>query len=222
MVPGDILSSMKLTFTYDRDRDIWCVLNYGKTSTNSPTPTKVYEELVRQYGEQVSKSDIGTFIESYLSSRATDINSIVEQFQSKWDSVSSEYEKRAEEVFGIVLPNDTTAYLTINNRCPYNIEKNMFFVSAYGPSPTKTVMHELWHFYTWFKYGVEWEEKLGKAKYNEIKEAFTVLLNVECKELLPEGLTDRGYSQHQELRQRILDIWSKDRNMDNLWQALVV
>ncbi len=68
---------------------------------------------------------------------------------------------------------------------------------------------------------MEWEQKLGAEKYNELKEALTVLLNVECRDLLPSGIIDRGYPQHQELRQRILELWSKDRNMDNLWQVLM-
>lgn len=213
---------MKLTFKYDRNRDIWCVLNYGKTSMNSPTPTKQYHELVNQYGEHISESDTDAFIESYISVNNIDMNNLPGVLQNNWDSISSEYQMRAEEIFGVSLPSDVTAYLTINERCPYSIQHDMFFVStAYPNVAHKTAMHELWHFYTWYKYGIEWEPKLGPQKYNEIKEALTVLLNVECKDLLPEGLIDKGYPQHQELRQRILELWSKDRNMDNLWNILV-
>lgn len=213
---------MKLTFAYDRNRDIWCVLNYGKTSMNSPTPTKQYQELINQYGKDVSESDTDAFIESYISVNKIDMDNLPDFLQKNWDSISSEYQKRAEEIFGVILPRNVAAYLTINERCPYSIQNDMFFVStAYPNAAHKTAMHELWHFYTWYKYGIEWESKLGAQKYNEVKEALTVLLNVECKDLLPEGLTDKGYPQHQELRQRILELWSKDRNMDNLWNTLV-
>jgi hypothetical protein len=82
-------------------------------------------------------------------------------------------------------------------------------------------MHELWHFYTWQVFGREWENKLGKQKYNEIKEALTVLLNVECKNLLPEGITDNGYPQHKELREKIVVEWEKDKNIEKLWGKLV-
>lgn len=214
---------MKLIFTYNRDRDIWCVLNYGKISTNSPTPTKIYADLTNQYGEHVSKDETNTFIESYTAKNQIDTTAIVQTFQNSWDSISFEYQKRAENIFGIVLPRDVTGYLTINNRCPYSIEHDMFYVStANQNTANKTAMHELWHFYTWFKYGIEWQEKLGAQKYNEIKESLTVLLNVECKDLLPEDITDNGYPQHQELREKILSIWSQDKNMDRLWHALVV
>ncbi len=213
---------MKLTFAYDRNRDIWCVLNYGKTSINSPTSTKIYEQLTKQYGEQVSESEADAFIESYMSIEGIKPDELIPKLQDNWNIIAEEYHKRAEEIFGVVLPRDVIAYVTINDRCPYSIEDNMFYVStAYPNAINKTVMHELWHFYTWFKYGAEWEKKLGAQKYNELKEALTALLNIECKDLLPEGIIDRGYPQHQELRQKILDIWSKKRDMDNLWQSLV-
>lgn len=213
---------MKLTFAYDRNWDVWCVLNYGKTSMNSSTPTKQYEELLNHYSEPASESDTNRFIESYILRNGIKMETLSETLQMEWDTIASEYQKRAEEIFSIALPRDVTAYLTINERCPYSIQEDMFFVStAYPHAANKTAMHELWHFYTWYKYGLEWQAKLGALKYNEIKEALTVLLNVECKDLLPEGTTDKGYPQHQELRQRILELWSKDKNMDNLWHALV-
>ncbi len=81
-------------------------------------------------------------------------------------------------------------------------------------------MHELWHFYTWYRFGL-YEEKIGKQRYNDIKEALTVLLNVECKDLLPEDKQDNGYEQHKELREQILQIWSRDKNIENLWKKIV-
>ena len=189
---------------------------------NSATPTKQYQELVNQYGELPSEGDTDAFIESHLFVNHIDLEIMARDLQGQWEKIELEYHKRAEELFGIVLPHDVTVFLTINERCPYSIENDMFYVSAaYPHAVNKTVMHELWHFYTWFKYGIEWEQKLGGAKYNEIKESLTVLLNSECKDLLPKGIIDKGYSQHQELREKILDIWSKERNMDKLWQVLV-
>lgn len=48
-----------------------------------------------------------------------------------------------------------------------------------------------------FLYMVQIWQSLGRknrqGKYNKIKEALTVLLNIECKDLLPEGVTDNDY-----------------------------
>ena len=217
----DILLCMKVVFEYSREKDIWCILNYGKTSTNSPFPTKVYEQFVESYGSASSNENAGTFIENYLSGNKIEVDVYRNTYQFDWDGIADEYEKIAEDIFKVNIPNTVTAYLTINNRSPYSIESNLFFVKVPSESVRKTVIHELWHFYTWYKFGVVWEEKIGKEKYNEIKEALTVLLNIECKGLLPEGILDMGYSQHQELRTKIVELWSKERDMDKLWSGLI-
>ena len=177
---------------------------------------------MNKHGGSPSEIETSIFTESYLSHHKIDMVSITESYQNSWNTISSEYQRRAQNIFEVTIPDDITAYITINNRCPYDIRNNTFYVSIHGSAPTKTAMHELWHFYTWYKYGFEWEQKLGVAKYNEIKEALTVLLNVECGDLLPEGVRDNGYSQHKELREKILVLWSKEKNMNSLWQALVL
>ena len=42
---------MKVIFEYNREKDIWCILNYGKDSLNSSQQTKTYQELVNLYGQ---------------------------------------------------------------------------------------------------------------------------------------------------------------------------
>ncbi|HEY4501916.1 MAG TPA: hypothetical protein VJJ20_02520 [Candidatus Paceibacterota bacterium] len=82
-------------------------------------------------------------------------------------------------------------------------------------------MHELWHFYTWHGLGAEQEEKLGEQRYNDLKEALTVLLNVECKDLMPDNAEDTGYPQHKNLREEMLRYWGKERNIVKLWGHFV-
>lgn len=213
---------MEVIFEYNREKDVWCILNYGKGSLNSSQQTKQYQELVNLYGENPKVEIVSKFIDNYLVNNYIDVQKNTLQHQTDWNNVAQQYQKRAESIFGVVLPKDVTAYLTINNRSPYSIQEDWFFVNAGGFSSIKTVMHELWHFYTWYKYGFVWEQKIGKQKYNDIKEALTVLLNEECKDLLPEGVIDSGYPQHQELRRKIVDIWNKEKNMDKLWHFLVI
>ncbi len=214
---------MKVVFNYDREKDIWCLLNKGKSSVNSQNPTKQYEQLVELHGENPSNEAADSFVQTYLSEKTVDIEKYVDSYQSDWNTVADEYTKRAETVFGVSLPKDVVAYLTINSRCPYSLEENYFFVTVptYPHIARRTVMHELWHFYTWYAFGIEQEERLGKQKYNDLKEALTVLLNVECKDLLPEDVTDKGYPQHTELREKILQYWAKDKNIKYLWEYLI-
>lgn len=213
---------MKVIFEYNQDKDIWCLLNKGKSSINSPYPTKIYEELVKYFGENPIKSNAITFIEKYFSNNNINKNEIIYKYQRDWDIISDEYQKIAEKIFGISLSANINAYLTINNRCPYNIKDNYFFVSIPDELHLrKIVMHELLHFYTWYKFGVIWEDKIGKEEYNEIKESLTILLNVECKDLLPEGIIDKGYPQHKELRKKIISLWKETKDIDKVWNNLV-
>jgi hypothetical protein len=212
---------MKLTFTYEREKDILCILNYGKTSFNSQASTKVYEQLISQSGDIPTEKEVSEFIDKYLVMNQVSIEAYLIEYQKDWAIIEEQYTQRAESIFKVSLQNNVTTYLTINNRCPYSIEENLFFASIPAYSMRKTAMHELWHFYTWYAFGIMWEEKIGKQEYNDIKEALTVLLNVECKDLLPEGITDNGYLQHRELRQKILEIWNQEKDIEKLWAILI-
>jgi hypothetical protein len=213
---------MKIYFEYSKEKDIWCILNKGKSSQNSPYPTKVYEELVKNCGENPSSQDVSSFIDLYTSVNKINISEQLTNYEKDWNLVEDEYKKRAESIFGVTLPKDIIAYLTVNNRCPYHIRDNYFFVSTNNQfSGRRTVMHELWHFYTWYGIGTDEEKRLGLQKYNDLKEALTVLLNIECKDLLPEGFVDMGYPQHKEIREKIVQYWAQDKNIKNLWRFLV-
>jgi hypothetical protein len=210
----------KIKFAYDKSKDIWCLLNKGKSSDNSPFPTKVYEKLVDEVGDNPSEETTSIFIDKYLFENKYNIAEIIKQYEIDSDKAFEIFIKRAEEIFGLKLEKEVTAYLTINNRCPYNIGENYFFVRISRESPTSTVMHELWHFYTWYKFGITDETVLGKQKYNDLKEALTVLLNVEFPDLL-NGKKDFGYPQHQELRAKILALWQEKPDIEFVWKSLI-
>lgn len=211
---------MKINFKYDKEKDVWCLLNKGKSSNNSSKPTAVYQELVSKAGDNPDEVATSLFIDEYLKANNLQPETFIQSYQEIFGGISADFQAVAERVFGVSLNKDITAYLTINSRCPYSIEEGWFFVSMSKGHPSLTMMHELWHFYTWEKFGAEWMAKLGKEKYNDIKEALTVLLNIECRHLLPEGSEDNGYPQHQKIRSKIIQFWEKDKNMDNLWNHL--
>jgi hypothetical protein len=212
---------MKITFDYNREKDVWCLLNKGKGSINSSTPTEVYKKLIDSSGENPSTEITSKFIDEYLTENEYKIQDFISEYENNFNTISKDYKKIALTVFNISLDHNITAYLTINSRCPYNIEENWFFVSIAKKSSNLTIMHELWHFYTWYKFGTKWEEKLGKEKYNDIKESLTVLLNVECKDLLSEGKEDIGYPQHKEMREEILKIWGEEKDIEKLWNKII-
>lgn len=213
---------MKVTFKYNQEQDIWCLLKYGKGVTLFPSPTKEYAELIKKYGEDANEDEIKFFVEKQISDNKINKEEIIKKYQNDWDKISDKFIKVAEKIFELSLSEDVTAYLTVSDRCPYKIKENLFFVRIKDPlNATRTTMHELWHFYTWYKFGIIWENKIGKEKYNDIKEALTILLNIECKDLLPEGIIDKGYSQHEELRKKIIILWEENKDINTVWNKLV-
>lgn len=212
---------MKVEFKYNEDSDIDCLLDKGPGSNNQPgLQTKTYVELLKFTSDVKNVEKVREFVRKYVKKHELDLSSKAAQLQEKWNQISSEFEKRAEKVFDITINDTISAYLTITGRFPYNIEKKLFFVSVLRDNANSIAMHELWHFYTWHKFGQEEMDKLGYQKYNDLKEALTVLLNIECANLL-NGEIDNGYPQHQKLREKITGYWSKNKNINELWEYLV-
>jgi len=203
---------MNLSFEYNKEKDIWCLLEKGKSSINSAQPTKTYEKLIAFTGENPDEVKTSEFIDIYLKENNLDILNFIENTEKDFKKISSEFIKRAEDIFGLNLEKEIKVFVTINERCPYNTKENWFFISVSKENPVSTIMHELWHFYTWEKFGEEYLNKIGGEKYNVIKESLTVILNLEFSDLLPEK--DFGYPNHQELRKKISLLWQESKNMD--------
>jgi hypothetical protein len=212
---------MQLKFVYDKEKDIWCLLNKGKKSNNSNIPTKAYSVLISKCGKYPDKKAISLFIDEYLAENNYDVRELLQSYQNKFDAISGAFINIVENIFKISLNSEIFVYLTINSRCPYNIENNYFFTPISETVSIIIPMHEIWHFYTWFKFGIHEAEQLGKKKYNDLKEALTVLINIECRHLLPKDVTDIGYPQHREIRSKILDYWKQNPDIDALWKQLI-
>lgn len=212
---------MKVKFKYEKENDIWCLLNKGKNSNNSTRSTIAYTQLVSKFGENPDEKTASLFIDEYLKENHFDVNEYMMKYQKDFDEISEEFQKRAEKIFEVFLENDVDVFLTVNERLPYSIEENCTFACIGKGTQTHLIMHELWHFYTWYKYGKDWLNKLGFEKYNNVKESLTVLLNVVCKDLLPEGLEDEGYPQHKEIRERILKLWEEKPDINYVWENVI-
>jgi hypothetical protein len=79
--------------------------------------------------------------------------------------------------------------------------------------------HELLHIQFHNTYWGEIEKQIGKEKTADLKEALTVLLNIEFKDLW--FIEDKGYDIHKELRNFISEEWKKERNFKILMNKCV-
>lgn len=209
---------MNVIFKYDIDKDVQNFINSTK-SVNSKTPTKLFLLFSGESSnsEVIIESDVKHFIEKYIHKNNINILDKVNELQRRWGDIQTESISRLEGIFKIKYPiEEITAYLTTNERCTYNTKENYFFVNLNNPESNRTVLHELFHFYTWYAIQEELDKKgVTALQYNDIKESLTELLNIEFKDLL-DGVIDRGYPQHQEMRKRIRELWMVEKDVNKL------
>ena len=87
------------------------------------------------------------------------------------------------------------------------------------PASLSTCGHELMKIFFHNTYWPEIEKKIGKEKTDDLKEALTVLLNLEFSDLWVAE--DHGYGPHQNLREFIEKQWKKEKDFDKLLDKCV-
>lgn len=201
---------MKLNFKYDLEKDIENFIKSAK-SVNSKKPTGVMQKYIDTYGENFVAENLKKFITEIL--KEVDANQIISDITSRWSDIEDEFIVRSEKIFGCSYPvEEVTVFLTTNSRCTYNTIEKYFFVSIPRADVAHvTIMHELFHFYT----KEAFESVISKEKYNDIKEALTVLINIEYADLMGDA-KDEGYPQHAEMRQTITNLWTEGKNMKEM------
>lgn len=209
---------MNIQFKYDENRDIDCLLSKGPGSMNQPgSKTKTYLALEMFTPDIKNREKVREFVRKYISENKIGPEENCVSMKKDWDQIGRQFEDRAEKIFGVSIPNTIIAYLTITGRYPYNIKENFFYVSTNPINIRWTVMHEVWHFYTWNKFGEKEIGRLGSQKYNDLKEALTVILNHECAPIMQ--IIDPGYPQHQDLRKLIADTWLRTKDINETWKV---
>ena len=142
--------------------------------------------------------------------------------QKAWNNIESEYFNRLEKITGksLGIPK-ITAYLTTVQRCPYSVENNWYMFNAFGNIFSNLLVsgHELMHFHFHKYYYKNVQKKIGKDKTEELKEALSVMLNLEFRDLWV--IPDTGYPNHKELRTFIEPQWTKNKDFDKLVNSCV-
>ncbi|WKZ26495.1 MAG: hypothetical protein QY304_00100 [Candidatus Paceibacterota bacterium] len=212
---------MKLHFTYNIEKDIENFIN-GTRAVNSKKPTKFQIAFSEKYGDYFETEKVKEFIEEQDAITGFDVNKEIVVIEKRWKIAEQVFINRVEKIFDISYPTPIiTVYLTHNERCTYNIEQNYFFVRIGSEFSTNTIMHELLHFYTWHAFGKKLlDDGLSKLAYNDIKESLTEILNLEFSDLMG-GKLDSGYPQHQEMREKIRNLWPAKKNIFLMVQDLI-
>ena len=209
---------MNIIFKYNVDKDIENFIKSTK-SVNSKEPTKLFLLFSGEFNNPtiVNEIDVKNFVENYIQKNNINTDEKTDELQKRWNVIEAESIIRLERIFKIKYPaEEVTAYLTTNERCTYNTKENYFFVNLNNSQSNRTVIHELFHFYTWHAIHEELTKRgVTAIQYNDIKESLTELLNVEFKDLL-DGAVDKGYPQHQEIRAKIRNLWETEKDINKL------
>lgn len=211
---------MNLKFVYDINRDVENIIR-GTKAINSKTPTNFQNLFTEKCGSSFEPQKIKLFIKEQDKINNFDLNKEIIAIEEMWKIVESTFIERVEKIFRISYPSPhITAYLTHNERCTYNIEKNYFFVKIRSKFSNNIIMHELLHFYTWHTFGQRLLDKgLSRLAFNDINESLTELLNLEFVDLL-NGKTDKGYPRHKTIRSEIKNLWLKHKDIRQIVDLL--
>ena len=203
---------MNVTFAYDPSREVG-PLQYGLGSSFEQTPTSFAEEVQAAEIDFASEEQVAAFVLAKIKREGIDTMALVTDFTKDWKPIEPEATTRFKRIFQTDWdPGEVTAYLTLSTRCPYSLKGRYYFVSMAWKghkAAINTSLHELIHFYTHELIEPMFIEANIQPRFGDFKEALSVLLNLECADLL-DG-KDQGYHKHQELRQEITEQW-QDKN----------
>jgi len=215
----------KVIFKFDKEKDLWNnwdTVNY-KSPWEKDTDKKIIPKLTKICkGKKFEecKEQLNKFYKEFYKSPVIQIT--VKAFQESWNKINDEFFKRLEKIMKKHFPfKKVTAYLTSQGRCPYKDKEGWFMVSFFSNIfyAMMTAGHELMHIHFHNTYWPEIEKQIGYEKTTDLKEALTVLLNLEFKDLW--FIKDKGYPKHLELRKFIAKEWKKEKDFDVLMKKCV-
>jgi len=216
----------KVIFKFDKEKDLWN--NWATINYKSPWERKklnkipVLDKICKGKKFEKCKKEIEKFCKPMHNSSLLPL--IIESFQKAWNKINDKYFKILEKITKKPMPfNKITGYLTTQMRCPYDPKEPSFMVSMFSniPYALKICAHELMHIHFHKFYWEKIEEEIGREKTADLKEALTVLLNLEFKNLWI--LKDKGKDnkEQQKLRTFIEKEWKKESDFDVLLEKCV-
>lgn len=202
---------MTITFAYRPEME-YANFRASFSSPNHAEPSPRQKLFFSTFSE-LTRENAAAFSEQYLRDHHIDPTAILREIEQRWRAVEQEFFRRADAIFGHSLPQtELTIFLTVHDRCSYNYQRGYFFIHTNLDAVTKTIMHELLHWYYFAFFGESVVKRFGQHRSNDIKEALTVLLNEEFSDLMP-GVTDPGYPQHRKLRETIVQTYRETHDI---------
>jgi hypothetical protein len=210
----------KLIFKFDKEKDlfnIWETCNkdnsFGRDFTKN-VPQKIIS-ICKGKNFEDCKNELEKVYKDIYDSKLIPI--FLKAVNDSWKEINDEFFKRLEKIMKKPIYQESfIGYLTLAGRCPYILKENAFYFNFFSSiiNVLQTAGHEIMHLQFHNTYWNQIEKEIGNKKIHDLKEALTVLLNLEFKDLW--FVEDKGYEMHKELRNFIANEWKKEKDFNKL------
>jgi len=212
----------RIIFKIDLEKD---ARNYYGCANSKPhfghdfTKSMRQETLIKLKGKKWS--EIETDIRELLKRGYSKINIELKlkKIENEWRKIEKIYFRKLKRLTKKKIYRDEFyCYATTIGRCPYNKKEHWFMINIFNDIDfvMQIIAHELMHLqlHYYFERNIKKKRKLSEKKFQDLKEALTVLLNLEFKNIIKKE--DKGYPSHKKLRTFIVKEWKKEPDFEVL------
>lgn len=214
----------KVEFKFDKSKDIWNYWSSVNEKSRFLDFSKFINPTLLNSIKGKNKKEASGIIEKNLLDihKSPFIKIYIEAVSKAWKKIEKKYFDTLKKITKKSICSEKfTAYLTTTVRCPYEKKENWFMINFFSPIPhtLRTIGHEILHlqFYKYFFDKIK--KEIGKEKTEDLKEALTILLNLEFQSLW--FVRDKGYLKHEKLREFIEKEWKKESDFKILLEKCV-
>ncbi|TSC94534.1 MAG: hypothetical protein Athens101410_768 [Parcubacteria group bacterium Athens1014_10] len=217
----------KVEFKYDISKDGWNILRVIDTPPFFDKEDKskcligidksLVEKVKKEKDLLIKKQIIKNYLANFLEKEKKLIKGKIKSFSQEWNKINNTYFDKLSFVLNITIPKNNiyTAYLTNAGSCPFNVPEGWFMVRIKDEKVDAIAAHEIMHIEFVRAYGFFCKDLgLPQKRFNDLRESLTVLLNEEFEGILSRP--DYGYKEHKDLRNQIIGLWRKDKNIKHL------
>ena len=219
-----------VTFVVDKDLDIKnhfiALKAYERNKDRGFTQNKeeISENLLKLTSNEEVRIQIEKFIEQYYK-KEEKLFSLVNDINEEWIKIERDVISKLETIHKFPFSfTSIKGVLSSANRFGYNSDEGWF---ATNMRTNKYICidvatHELMHFMFHKYYDQVCVEKgLNKNQMWDVKEAFSVLLNVEFDQFRFQSDSGKNHPLHLALREIIKSSWEKKHNFDEALQEAI-
>lgn len=219
----------KLNFDYNLKRDAWSWVLIAKDKNNWGLNWR--EQIAQIPDDLLTKIEKTNFavaqkiVEDYIEKDSNKeyknnvLNCEIQALEKSWLLVEKKYFKILSDITQEPIFTDKfDCYFTTGLMCPYNEKEKWFMVSMWHSIPFSitTICHEIMHLQFLHYYRNYLKKKgLTNDQIEDLKESLTFLLNESEFESIILS-QDSGYPEHNKLRKKLSNIWSKNKDFQNL------